>query len=511
MCSGCSHPTQISGISRGRFLGLAGSSLAAVALFSKGGAALAAAEGSLDSEMSSAAEEFGVPKDLLLAMGFINTLWEMPPPNATDYEPGDHSGRGDYGIMQLTQTPDKDTVGRTAELTGLTEEEIKTNRAANIRAGAALLADIQGAEKPDGPDGWQDAVSEYANGLLYAVEVYKTLEDGATRTISTGEKVELAPQEVEVPILVSAQAAPDYKGAVWRPADSSNYSNYSREASFNINKVIIHIGEGSYSGIISWFQNPSSNVSAHYVVSRNGAVTQMVRHEDVAYHAGNWDYNTTSIGIEHAGYASSSDNWTNAMYKASAKLTAYICKRHNVPIDKQHFVLHRNVPGIPPRSCPGYYFDLDRYIRLVKNYAGGSSGSTTYTQKVDNSSPRFSAPGSWDFSGWNDRKHGKNYRYTKPSRTGRSANYKFKIPTKAKYEVFAWYPSSSGYNNRTRYYIRVGNRWRKVIVNQRRNGGKWVSLGTYWMAKGDRTYVRIAKQSSGNGFIIADAVMIRQR
>ena len=53
-----------------------------------------------------------------------------------------------------------------------------------------------------------------------------------------------------------------------------------------ITTVVIHVTQGSYAGTVSWFQNPSAGVSAHYVVkSSNGEVTQMVREGDTAYHA----------------------------------------------------------------------------------------------------------------------------------------------------------------------------------------------------------------------------------
>jgi hypothetical protein len=102
----------------------------------------------LKSEFESAAAEHEVPKELLMAMGYVNTLWEMPPPEATDYEPGDLHGRGTYGIMQLVRTPWEDTLGVAADLTGLSEERLKSERAANVSGGAALLADIAGEERP---------------------------------------------------------------------------------------------------------------------------------------------------------------------------------------------------------------------------------------------------------------------------------------------------------------------------------------------------------------------------
>ena len=60
---------------------------------------------SLIAEFESAATEYGVPQDLLLAMGYVNTMWEMPPPRMTAYREDDIHGRGAYGIMQLVRNP----------------------------------------------------------------------------------------------------------------------------------------------------------------------------------------------------------------------------------------------------------------------------------------------------------------------------------------------------------------------------------------------------------------------
>lgn len=55
---------------------------------------------------------------------------------------------------------------------------------------------------------------------------------------------------------------------------------------------------------ISWFRNPKARVSAHFVVARDGAVTQMVECDRCAWHAGksSWagfkNLNAWSIGIE---------------------------------------------------------------------------------------------------------------------------------------------------------------------------------------------------------------------
>jgi N-acetyl-anhydromuramyl-L-alanine amidase AmpD len=39
-------------------------------------------------------------------------------------------------------------------------------------------------------------------------------------------------------------------------------------------------------GTVEWFLNPTSKVSAHYVVGQEGSVTQMVSEDDTAWHNG---------------------------------------------------------------------------------------------------------------------------------------------------------------------------------------------------------------------------------
>jgi hypothetical protein len=363
MCSGCPEAPLAGAMKRSDFLRLGSAGLAGAVLLGTAGAtgsrALAQTGRSLKAEFEAAAAKYRVPKELLMAMGYVNTLWEMPPPEASDYVPGDIHGRGTYGIMQLVQTPWEDTLGRAANLTGFSEEELKNSRGANVRGGAAVLADIVGEYKPADLDGWYEVVAEYGGHDLYAQEVFETLRSGAQATISTGESLQLLPQVVEVPqILESA----NHRRAAWRPAHHSNYTNANRGVRA-IDFIIIHIAQGSYSGTISWFKNPRSNVSAHYVVGRKGNIAQCVRNEDIAWHAGNWHYNRRSIGIEHAGYAR--HRWTDRMYRSSARLSAHLCKRFNIPID--HIWGHRIVPRVATR-CPGSRYNRDRYLRLVRRY-----------------------------------------------------------------------------------------------------------------------------------------------
>jgi hypothetical protein len=95
-------------------------------------------------EVEEAAEKYRVPKTLLLAIGYVNTRWEMPPPEASEYEQGELDVKGAYGIMALVRIPSADTLGEASRLTGISTEKLKTDRRSNIFGGAALLARSRG-------------------------------------------------------------------------------------------------------------------------------------------------------------------------------------------------------------------------------------------------------------------------------------------------------------------------------------------------------------------------------
>lgn len=313
-------------------------------------------------------------------MSYVNTLWEMPSPKTSDYERGDIESRGAYGPMYLEQNPWRDTLGKASHLSRLPEKRIKEDRAANIRGGAALLANLAGETKPNGLEGWYEVVAEYQDTDLYAQAVFEALKSGASETVSSGEKITLTAQDVEAPQTYTAQGHvaghnTDYPRALWRSAAGGNFGYSNRETSYNIDKIIIHVAQGSYAGTVRYFNNPDAGVSSHYVVSRTGRIAQCVRHKNIAYHAGYYPFNTRSIGIEHEGYVSNPSSFTRYMYRSSARLSAYCCKQHRIPVDRQHIIGHYQVPGCPGygggSSChtdPGRYWNWNLYIKMVRYY-----------------------------------------------------------------------------------------------------------------------------------------------
>jgi hypothetical protein len=104
-------------------------------------------------------------------------------------------------------------------------------------------------------------------------------------------------------------------------------------------------------------------LSVHFLVD-DLTITQCVKEEDIAYHC--LSCNNFSIGIEHAGYArQTEDQWLTSygvqMLKRSAKLTASLCKKWNIPIK------HVNKDnGITTHINMGYKFPIELYINWVQ-------------------------------------------------------------------------------------------------------------------------------------------------
>lgn len=146
------------------------------------------------------------------------------------------------------------------------------------------------------------------------------------------------------------------------PADPSNYSAGGLTS---YEYVVVHTMQGYYAGSISWFQNPSANVSAHYVMrAEDGEVTQMVRNADRAWHVGS--ENSWAIGIEHEGFVDDPAWYTWETYLSSARLTRWLCDTYEIPIDRDHVVGHVELPN-QTHTDPGQYWDWDLYMALIED------------------------------------------------------------------------------------------------------------------------------------------------
>jgi hypothetical protein len=113
--------------------------------------------------------------------------------------------------------------------------------------------------------------------------------------------------------------------------------------------LVYHYNDGDLTteGCYSVWQ--TREASAHYQVESDGTVGQLVRDADTAWHAGNWDANTKSIGIECANQG---DSITDEAIESWAHLVAALCKAKGLgrPQDGVNLFPHDH---FSPTSCPG--------------------------------------------------------------------------------------------------------------------------------------------------------------
>ena len=147
-------------------------------------------------------------------------------------------------------------------------------------------------------------------------------------------------------------------------AASANWRRADRPDDFAVDRVVIHVVQGSFRPRLQVFQDPDHGAAAHYVVRKDGHMAQTVRELDVAFHAGNRKYNERSVGIEHEGFVDEASSFTDAMYASSARLTAAICARYRIAVDRTHIIGHAEVPGHGPHR-PGSALGLGPLPALV--------------------------------------------------------------------------------------------------------------------------------------------------
>lgn len=421
----------------------------------------ATAQSNRTDAFTSASQEFGVPLNVLSAVAYNETHWQTPTGVSIDggyglmdlrtYTPPAVSGRdGSKVTAGVKQDASYYTLDQAAQLLQVSTDTLKTNDQQNIRGAAAILAQdarkLNGGTIPNDTNDWYSAVAEFSGSndnttaSAFADDVFATIKSGASLTTVDGQVMSLPAvpnlqpnkstisglhlqaspmngvqntpsQNPECPATLDCRFIPAAY-AQNDPNDPTNYGNYDhahRPADMPIKYIYIHDAEGSYNGTISQFQDPSSYVSAQYVVrSSDGAITQMVPNADVSWGVYDWYDNMHGINIENEGFAAQGASWyTPAMYQKEATLVRWLAAKYNIPLDRQHILGHDNIPtqtaaNLPNQHWdPGPFWDWNYFMNLVQgktpaqatSNAGNSGISSQQLLKKGNVvtiSPNFS-------------------------------------------------------------------------------------------------------------------------
>ncbi|MFF2654174.1 N-acetylmuramoyl-L-alanine amidase [Streptomyces sp. NPDC058045] len=420
----------------------------------------APAQDGLQGAFAAAAKEYQVPQSVLLGVSYLQSRWDThhgAPSVSGGYGPmhltdartalaasGEHQAegavdpRGDSSRPALRPTADVpaeselparlSTLRKAAELTGISAERLRTDAAANIRGGAALLAQAQksaGGSLNGSAADWYGAVARFSGAddsstaATYANDVFAVIRDGEQRTNDAGQQVALTAQpglrpeaaQVERMGLRAAKDGAECPRTVsceWLPApyqetgkdDYGNHDKADRPNDQSIDAIIIHDTEGSYDVSVKLAQDPTY-LAWHYTVrSTDGHIAQHVKNKDVGWQAGNWYINSHSVGIEHEGFLADPDAWyTEAMYRTSARLVSYLAHRYDIPLDRRHVIGHEEVPattgaGIPGmHTDPGPYWDWGHYFALMGKpfhpTAGPRGGLVTIAPDYESNKPEY--------------------------------------------------------------------------------------------------------------------------
>lgn len=401
-----------------------------------------------------------IPAGTLEALAFAQSRWHTLRPDRTGGLDHPHMPPA-WGVMGLYAGGGfADQVGEAAALLRTTPERVKTDPLANVLGAAALLDQAlrtTGTQARD-PAALAPALQRYAgfgagDGQIasfaraaFARDVLQALDFGVndngirvperavewerafpadmlTKLRAPMVRLDAASGQAQPAlqtehfridplsgVIVDAAAddmtaaAVDFPGATW---DAS--PNYNSRSGVAVREVIQHTTEGSFAGAISWFNNPDSNVSAHYVISSSGQVVQMVREADRAWHAG--DHNSHSIGIEHAGYANDPGTWTSAILEVSSAITRQACARYagvactnavrgspspTTDVAESIAIKGHGMISGASRSDPGPYFGWERYYGLINPATGG--GTTTILDGFESSVGHFTSSPSYSGS-----------------------------------------------------------------------------------------------------------------
>ena len=158
--------------------------------------------------------------------------------------------------------------------------------------------------------------------------------------------------------------------------------------------VINHIMQGYARTMIDWATNNSVQKSAHFIIDREGNITQTVSIYSPAWHAGrtakeSWksfpggNPNKYTVGIEHEGFSVDpgygydyiyDGSWPEAMMDASAKVHKWILGELSLDANDQTVIGHFETDAVSRANDPGPEWSREDLLSRI-NGGGGSSSS----------------------------------------------------------------------------------------------------------------------------------------
>lgn len=313
------------------------------------------------------------------------------------------------------------------------------------------------------------------------------------------------------------------------PGQQGSLTCQSLAAPRPIGRVIVHVlavpstaQRSGVEAVVAGWQNAGREASSHYLVDRDGTITQMVREADVAFHTpGN---NRDSIGIEHADVCNDPAPLTTRLYERSAALVRDIASRRGFAISEITVLGHQDAN--PNHDDPGPYWDWE-YYRLLLLWDGQDRASRP-VRVVAAAAGIASTPTGWqvgrrraignDFCANRRDPWGARYWQARPAAGAAPAELTLIADEAGVYSVSLWWPDVAGANPAVTVEIETGcisspcrqtSTTQTVTIDQRRNFGRWNFLATVTVdGPPAEVKVRLRRDSAQPGWILCDGARL---
>lgn len=120
--------------------------------------------------------------------------------------------------------------------------------------------------------------------------------------------------------------------------------------------------------------------SSQFIIGLNGEIIACMPEDEVAHHAGNYNMNLNSIGIENC-HPDWGGKFNNQTYTSLIKLLAHLCKKYG--LNQNDIIRHYDVTG---KVCPKYYVEHQDAFEQLKADVANKLGNN-YTKQVVNVPP----------------------------------------------------------------------------------------------------------------------------
>jgi N-acetyl-anhydromuramyl-L-alanine amidase AmpD len=174
----------------------------------------------------------------------------------------------------------------------------------------------------------------------------------------------------------------------------TDIKHHSPRLGYKVDTIILHAtGNSTAKGALSYFRNPFSKVSAHYLIDKDGTIYACVNEARAAWHAGKCFLpyaNQRSIGIELVNKNDGVDPYPDAQILTLRQLITEIKRRHPI----RYLVSHAETAKPKRRKSDPKGLDMEALRQWAKlSYTTDAPARKQIAEDTDSDQPTLIALG----------------------------------------------------------------------------------------------------------------------